>query len=64
MYFVKKMDPNENESEEDVLIGTPPEITQAATSEIANFLPEESKSQYERAYKLFQEWREKTKQIH
>lgn len=49
---------NDSESEEDVFIGTPPEITQAAASATASLLPEKSKSQYERAYKLFQDWRQ------
>ncbi|XP_044262164.1 multifunctional protein ADE2 isoform X4 [Tribolium madens] len=41
---------SETESEDDVFV---------ATSATATSLPEKSKAQYERAYKLFQDWREK-----
>jgi hypothetical protein len=53
------MNLNDSESEEDVGICTPPEITQAAASATASLLPNKSKSQYERAYKLFQDWQQK-----
>lgn len=66
-YFTRKkcifqqMDSNDSEPEKDDLMGTPPEITEAASLATENLLPTKSKSQYERQYKLFMDWRLETK---
>jgi hypothetical protein len=38
-------------------MGTPPEIRQQAITATNNLLPERSRLQYERAYNLFNAWR-------
>ncbi|EFA12748.1 hypothetical protein TcasGA2_TC010275 [Tribolium castaneum] len=40
------------------LEGTPPEIQEAAAAATANLMPQKSKKQYERQYKLFINWRQ------
>lgn len=47
--------------EEITILGTPPEILTAAEAATANLLPSKSREQYERAYKLFTDWRKDSK---
>lgn len=46
-----------SDAEEELLMGTPPEITEAAMSATGNLLPIKSRSQYERQYRIFMDWR-------
>ncbi|KAF2885894.1 hypothetical protein ILUMI_20280, partial [Ignelater luminosus] len=48
------------ESDED-FTATPPNVSEAATSEICNLLPQKSKMRYENTYNQFKEWRQKHK---